>query len=78
MDIPELLVAILSINAEGSANDVSGAVAALVSGNIYRYTRTIVYDAEAIGVILEDISITGTDLAGNTSGISKESWDSRL
>jgi len=57
----------ISIEAEGNNNDVTSAATTLVSGNDYIYTRTIVSDASAVGTVLEDISITGTDLVGNTS-----------
>ena len=57
----------VSISAEGSANDVSAAASALVSGNDYKYSRTITSDAAAIGSVLEDISISATDIAGNVA-----------
>ncbi len=57
----------ITIDAEGTANDVTNATTTLVLGNIYRYTRTITSDVAAIGVVLENISLTGTDLATNTS-----------
>lgn len=56
----------VSINAEGTANDVTNAATSLVSGS-YRYTRIIANDAAAFGSTLEDISITGTDNSANTS-----------
>lgn len=57
----------ISINAEGTANDVTNGTTTNVSGNDYKYTRTIVSDALAIGTTLEDLSITGTDNALNTA-----------
>ena len=57
----------ISIAAEGTANDVTGAATTLVSGNDYKYTRTIIADAAAIGSVAEAITITGTDTAGNTA-----------
>ena len=57
----------ISINAEGTANDVTGFAATLVSGNSYKYTRTIGFDTAAVGSVLENISITGSDVAGNTA-----------
>ena len=57
----------ISIDAEGLANDVTDAATILVSGNNYKYTRTISSDVAAVGTTLEDISITGTDLASNTA-----------
>ncbi|HSB57646.1 MAG TPA: hypothetical protein VLD38_07550 [Nitrosopumilaceae archaeon] len=55
----------ISINAQGTANDVSNAATVLVSGNVYRYQRTISFDAAADGTVLENISITGKDIANN-------------
>ncbi len=55
----------ISIDAEGTANDVVGVKTTLVSGNIYSYTRVISHDNAAIGVVLEDISISGTDKTYN-------------
>lgn len=56
----------VSISAEGTANDVSSAITTPVSGNDYKLTRTIASDGAAVGSVLEDISISGTDTAGNT------------
>jgi len=57
----------ISLTAEGTANDVTDAATILVSENDYSYTRTIAADVLAIGTVLEGISITGTDSAGNVS-----------
>jgi len=57
----------INIAAQGSANDVSGGTTEYVSGNDYRYTRTISYDAGADGTVFENISISGTDASGNTA-----------
>ena len=57
----------VSIAAEGTANDVTDGATTLVAGNNYKYTRTISADAAAVGTVIEEISVTGTDLAGNTS-----------
>ncbi len=57
----------ISIDAEGTANDETNDATSTVSGNDYRYTRTIASDAAAVGSLLEDISITGTDAASNTA-----------
>ncbi|MGA3094069.1 MAG: SBBP repeat-containing protein, partial [Dehalococcoidales bacterium] len=57
----------VSIDAEGTANDVTGAATTLVSGNVYKYTRTISSDAAAVGAVLENLSISGTDVAGNAA-----------
>jgi hypothetical protein len=57
----------VSINAQGGGNDVAGGATELVSGNDYKYTRNIVYDAAADGTGLENISITGQDNYDNTS-----------
>ena len=57
----------ISINAEGNNNDITNAATTLVSGNDYKYTRTILSDAAAVGNVLEIQTITGTDLASNTA-----------
>ncbi|MFH0893448.1 MAG: hypothetical protein V2A54_03340, partial [Bacteroidota bacterium] len=57
----------ISIAAEGTANDVTNNATTPVSGNNYKYTRTILSDAAAVGSVLEDISVTGTDAAGNAA-----------
>ena len=57
----------ISIAAQGTANDANNAATLFVSGNDYKFTRTIAIDAAATGTTLEDISITGTDLVNNTS-----------
>ncbi len=57
----------VTLIAEGSANDVTDGESVGVSGNIYKYTRVITYDADAVGTTLENISITATDDNGNTS-----------
>jgi hypothetical protein len=57
----------VDIDAEGTANDVTGGASAPVAGNDYVYTQVIAYDVLAVGSVLEDISISGTDLAGNVA-----------
>ena len=57
----------ISINAEGTANDVTSGATTLVSGNDYKYTRTITSDSSAIGTTIEDFSISGTDSFSNTA-----------
>jgi hypothetical protein len=57
----------VSINAEGTANDATGGATVSVSGNDYKYTRVVASDAAAVGTVLENISITGTDAVGNTA-----------
>lgn len=57
----------VSIAAEGTANDITDGATTLVSGNDYKYTRTISSDAAAVGSVLENWSITGTDAVGNTA-----------
>ncbi|HPG59054.1 MAG TPA: chitobiase/beta-hexosaminidase C-terminal domain-containing protein, partial [Candidatus Wallbacteria bacterium] len=57
----------ISISAEGAANDKTNAATTAVSGNDYKYTRVIAYDALAIGAVIEDISISATDAAGNAA-----------
>ncbi len=58
----------VSIDAQGTANDVTNAVTALDSGTNYIYTRIISTDSAASGSTLEDISITGTSSShGNTA-----------
>ncbi|HNY12794.1 MAG TPA: hypothetical protein PKK26_14485, partial [Candidatus Wallbacteria bacterium] len=59
-----------SFDAEGTANDItddSTVVFGTPSNNDFKYKRVIAYDAAAIGSVLENISITGTDTAGNTA-----------
>lgn len=56
----------ISINAQGNVNDTVDAATVLVSGNVYKYTRTIKSN-NSDGSVLENISITGTDIAGNTA-----------
>ena len=53
------------IDAEGTANDVTDSATVFISGNDYRYARLIAFDTAAVGGILENISITGADVAGN-------------
>ena len=57
----------ISINAEGTNNDVTNAGSVLISGNAYKYTRTIATDASAVGSVIEDISISGQDAQGNNA-----------
>ena len=57
----------ISIHAEGTVNDITGAATTLVSSNTYRYTRTISSDAAAVGVELEEMHVTGSDFSGNTT-----------
>ena len=57
----------ITLAAEGTANDVTNAVTTSATGNDYKYTRVIIADVLAIGAVLEDISVTGTDSAGNVS-----------
>ncbi len=57
----------ISINAEGTANDVPSAATTLLSGNDYVYTRAISADLAAVGSVAEAITISGSDPAGNTA-----------
>ena len=57
----------ISIAAEGTANDVTNGVTIPVSGNDYKYTRTILMMPMQLEVLLEEIKITGTDTAGNVA-----------
>ncbi len=57
----------VTINAEGTNNDVTGGVTVNVSGNDYKYTRVITSDALAVGTDSEVISIDGYDALGNFS-----------
>ncbi|MCD6229679.1 MAG: hypothetical protein J7K00_02670, partial [Candidatus Diapherotrites archaeon] len=54
-----------SVEAEGTANDVSSQTMTLVSGNVYMFTRTIAVDVAAVGTVAEDVTVTASDLAGN-------------
>ncbi len=57
----------ISIDAEGTGNDVVSLPTTLISNNDYRYSRDIIYDASASGTSLENIKLTGTDVLSNTS-----------
>jgi hypothetical protein len=56
----------ITINAEGTVNDVASAPTTLVATNVYRYSQVIVQDNAAVGSIAETITTTATDLAGNS------------
>ena len=59
----------ISINAEGTVNDVTNAVTATTTGGgsyVYEYTYTINPDSSAVGSVPVDVSITATDSDGNT------------
>ena len=57
----------ISINAEGTANDVTNAATTLISGNNYKYTYVVTKDAAATGTVLADFSVTGTETSANTA-----------
>lgn len=57
----------VSLAAEGTNNDVINAATTLIAGNVYKYSRVVTSDAAAIGTVLENVSVTGTDSAGNTA-----------
>jgi parallel beta-helix repeat protein len=57
----------ISIEAEGSGNNVDNIETILSSVNNYKYTRIITNDAAAVGAIREAITIIGVDIAGNTN-----------
>ena len=57
----------ITIAAQGTANDVTGATMTSVSGNQYKYTYVVGADAAATGTVLADFSVTGTDSASNTA-----------
>jgi hypothetical protein len=57
----------ISIAAEGAVNDVASAATTAVSGNDYVYQRIIAADNAAVGLIAEEVTITGTDASGNTT-----------
>ena len=54
----------ITINAEGTANDITNVATTLISGNTYSYTYTITSDAAAVGTVLADFSVTGVDMSG--------------
>ena len=56
----------VTIDAEGTANDLVDAEMSLFAGRTYFLPRTISFDALAVGDVLEDVSVTATDIAGNT------------
>jgi hypothetical protein len=56
----------ISIDAEGTANDVvNGSTAHISDSKVYRYTRVITNDISAIGTNLETITISASDAVGN-------------
>lgn len=57
----------LSIAAQGTANDVTGATMTAVSGDQYKYTYVVTTDAASTGTVLADFSVTGTDSASNVA-----------
>jgi len=57
----------VTINAEGSANDVTNATTVLFSGYSYKYNRVIAADSAAAGSVVETIAISATDKAGNSA-----------
>ncbi|MCE9585581.1 hypothetical protein K8Q94_03090 [Candidatus Nomurabacteria bacterium] len=57
----------ISIDSEGSNNDVVSGTTTHLSGDVYTYNRTIISDVLAEGLVPENVTITGTDLAGNSS-----------
>ncbi|MBU0586688.1 hypothetical protein KJ780_04185, partial [Candidatus Micrarchaeota archaeon] len=57
----------VTLDAQGTNNDVTDAATVSAGGNDYYYVRTIVSDAAADGTVLEDVSVTGTDDFGNTA-----------
>ena len=57
----------LTINAEGTNNDVTNVTTTLISGNNYSYTYLIIADAAAVGTTLADFAVTGTDTSANTA-----------
>lgn len=59
---------VLSINSEGTANDVSLMPVERVSPTTYRFQRTITYDASATGLVAEDLIMNSmTDSNGNSA-----------
>ena len=55
----------ISINSEGTENDITNAFTTLVAGNVYKYTRTITGVTPVNGTTAEVITITGSDDPGN-------------
>ncbi|MCL0093041.1 hypothetical protein M1N92_05245 [Dehalococcoidia bacterium] len=68
----------ISIEAEGAANDVTNEPTIHVSGNtIFRFQRLVRHDPAAVGEVIEVITLTGTDLAGNeavNADVIGEKW----
>jgi len=62
----------VTIDAEGTANDISAVNSVSVSGNTYRLTRTISSDALAVGSVREGITITGKNLYDNVKTVTPE------
>ncbi|MEI8103716.1 MAG: hypothetical protein WCG84_02300 [Candidatus Moraniibacteriota bacterium] len=58
----------VTIDAQGTANDVTADATTYVNASTYKYTRVITTDAAASGTVLEDILlVSATDVAGNTA-----------
>lgn len=57
----------LSIDAQGTANDVTNATTTLISGNEYVYNYIITVDNSSDGTVFTDFSLTGTDTSTNTA-----------
>ena len=57
----------VSIDAEGTNNDVVGGATTSVGGDDYKYTETIVSDVLAVGTVRAAVTVTGTDTATNTA-----------
>ena len=59
----------ISIDSEGTANDVDSALTTMIDGNNFKYKRTVSSDAQAVGLVPETISINGTSLSSTESGV---------
>jgi hypothetical protein len=66
----------ISIDAQGTQNDVSLVPTERVSAGVYRFTRTIVYDEVANGMVREDLILDSlTDVNGNTRTNASASYE---
>ncbi|MFW5885180.1 MAG: fibronectin type III domain-containing protein [Patescibacteria group bacterium] len=58
---------IINIDSEGTANDVVDTHTESLEGEDYKYVRIISHDDLAVGDVLEDISISATDINNNST-----------
>ncbi len=54
----------ISIDSQGTLNDVTAGATTSVSGTVYLFERTVVEDTEATGAVREVITVNGTEVDG--------------